>query len=193
MSRNSRTNDPQANIAVLGLGNLMHADDGVGIHAMRRLLESGRLPPKIQAIEGGTLGLDLLPRLEGMTHLLALDAVDIGAAPGTLSRFTNQDLSTLRTAKSVHLLGFSDVLNALRLLGQAPDEVVLLGIQPESTDWAVELSPSVFAAVDSLLEATFSQIACWTEHEEERVLVQTLPMHVTRCLRSVLDGVRQRE
>jgi len=147
----------------------MHTDDGVGIHAMRRLLESSRLPPNVQAIEGGTLGLDLLPRLEGMTYLLALDAVDVGAVPGTLSRFRNRDLSALPTAKSVHLLGFSDLLSALRLLGQAPDEVVLLGIQPESTDWGVELTPSVGAALDSLLEATLSQLAGWAEGEAKRM------------------------
>jgi len=160
--------NPQFNIAILALGNLMHTDDGVGIHALRRLLESGRLPPNVQAIDGGTLGLDLLPRLEGMTHLLALDAVDAGAAPGSLSRFANHDLSNLPTAKSVHLLGFSDLLNALRLLGEAPEEVVLLGIQPGSTDWGVELTPRVDAAMESLLDATFSQIADWAEEEARR-------------------------
>ncbi|MGA7316038.1 MAG: hypothetical protein WBX22_18935 [Silvibacterium sp.] len=65
--------------------------------------------------------------------------------------------------KSVHLLGFSDLLNALRLLGQAPCEVVLLGVQPESTNWGVSLSPSVAAALDDLLAAALAEIHGWLQ------------------------------
>ncbi|MHB1023817.1 MAG: hydrogenase maturation protease, partial [Acidobacteriaceae bacterium] len=90
-------------IAVLGLGNLMRTDDGVGIHAMRILLEEQPLPWNIQFIEGGTLGLDLLGRLQDVTHLLALDAVDIGSAPGALSKFVGDELAALPVARSVHL------------------------------------------------------------------------------------------
>ncbi|HTY82834.1 MAG TPA: HyaD/HybD family hydrogenase maturation endopeptidase [Silvibacterium sp.] len=157
--------DASPNIAALGLGNLMRTDDGVGIHAIRRLLESDRLPRGVEVIEGGTLGLDLLPRLEGMTHVLAVDAVEFGGPPGTLYRFANRDLNSLPAGKSVHLLGFSDLVNALRLLGEAPSEVVLLGVQPESTDWGVALSPSVAAALNELLEAALSEIAEWLEPE----------------------------
>ena len=153
----------QPNIAILGLGNLMRTDDGVGVHAIRILLESGRFPPGVEAIEGGTLGLDLLPRLEGQTHLLAIDAVDFGAPPGALSRFTGQELLNLPAGKSVHLLGFSDLLGALRLLGRGPSEVVLLGLQPESTVWGVTLSPKVAAALDDLLEVALAEVALWLD------------------------------
>ena len=74
-------------IALLGLGNLMRTDDAVGMLTLRRLEECGRLPPEVRVIEGGTLGLDLLDSLRGISHLLVLDAVDTGAAPGTLKRF----------------------------------------------------------------------------------------------------------
>jgi len=157
--------DSQPNIAILGLGNLMRTDDGVGVHAIRILLESGRLPAGVEAIEGGTLGLDLLPRLEGQTHLLAIDAVDFGAAPGAFSLFAGQELLHLPAGKSVHLLGFSDLLNALYLLGQTPSEVVLLGVQPESTEWGVALSPSVAAALDDLLAAALAEIHGWLQGE----------------------------
>ncbi|MBV8116165.1 MAG: HyaD/HybD family hydrogenase maturation endopeptidase [Silvibacterium sp.] len=150
-------------IAVLGLGNLMRTDDGVGVHAIRILLASGRLPPGVEAIEGGTLGLDLLPRLEGPTHLLAIDAVDFGAPPGALSRFAGQELLNLPAGKSVHLLGFSDLLNALYLLGRAPREVVLLGVQPESTGWSVTLSHPVAAVLDDLLATALAEIHGWLE------------------------------
>ena len=155
-------------IAVLGLGNLMRTDDGLGIHAIRRWLESGLLLPGVQVIEGGTLGLDLLPRLEGMNYILAIDAVDFGAPPGTVCRFANNELLTLPICKSVHLLGFSDLLGALRLLGHAPAEVVLLGVQPESTEWGVGLSPSVARVVDPLIDTALSEITAWLQPDAGR-------------------------
>lgn len=156
-------------IAILGLGNLLLTDDGVGVHAVRRLADSGRVPHGIEVIEGGTMGLDLLPRIEGLSHLLAIDAVEFGAPPGTLFRFANEDLATVPTGKSVHLLGFSDLLGALRLLGCGPREVVLLGLQPESTVWGVTLSPKVAAALDDLLEAALSEVARWLDTAPARL------------------------
>ena len=151
------------NLAVLGLGNLIRRDDGVGIHAIHILSGGNRLPCDVQIIEGGTLGLDLLSGLRGVSHLLALDAVDAGASPGTLLRFENEELSSLPISKSVHLLGFADLLGAMRLLEDAPCEVVLLGIQPESIDWGVTLSPAVYAALNDLLDAAHAQIMNWLE------------------------------
>ena len=154
-------------VAVLGLGNIMRTDDGVGVHAARMLATDRRLPADVQTIEGGTLGLDLLHSLQGITHVLALDAVDTGAAPGTLLRFANAELARLPVARSVHLLGFSDILNTLRLLGDAPDEVVLLGVQPESTDWGVAVSSVVDAALNDLVTAAIAQITTWRHELEE--------------------------
>ena len=92
-----------------------------------------------------------------------LDAVDIGAAPGTLVRFAGGDLADLPVSKSVHLLGFSDLMNVLRLMEAAPKEVVLLGVQPESTDWGTALTPYVDAAQNGLVEAAMEQLAQWEE------------------------------
>ncbi len=154
-------------IVVLGLGNLMRTDDGAGISALHLLLADKRLPADIQMIEGGTLGLDLLHPLQGVTHLVVLDAVDVGAAPGALLRFENAELAALPVAKSVHLLGFADLLGAMKLLGHAPEEIVLLGIQPESTDWGVVLSPSIQAAMDQLVEAAVAQVHAWEQQAVE--------------------------
>jgi hydrogenase maturation protease len=149
------------NVVVLGLGNLIRKDDGVGIHALHLLSADRRVPEKVQIIEGGTLGLDLLSAVKGASHLLALDAVDTAAPPGTLSHFANEDLNNLPVSKSVHLLGFADLLGALRILETAPVEVVLLGIQPETIDWGVTLSPVVDAALNDFVEAALAQIARW--------------------------------
>ena len=150
-------------ITVLGLGNLMRTDDAVGMMAVNQIRESGRLPEDIQIVEGGTLGLDLLDKLHGTTHLLALDAVDTGAAPGTQVRFEGDELAMLPIAKSVHLLGFSDLMDVLRLMDASPTEVVLLGIQPESTGWGTMLTPVVDAARNELVEAAQKQIEHWSE------------------------------
>ena len=150
-------------IAVLGLGNLMRTDDAMGMLMLSRLIDDGRLPDGIRVIEGGTLGLDLLESLRGVTHLLALDAVDVGAAPGTLVRFEGEALEGLPISKSVHLLGFADLMGALQLMGAAPAEVVLLGVQPESTDWGTELTLAVADAQPELMAAALAQIAIWSD------------------------------
>ncbi len=148
-------------IGLLGLGNLMRTDDAVGMLTLRHLTEDDRLPEAVRVIEGETLGLDLLHKVDGISHLLALDAVDTGVAAGTLVRFAGKDLADLPISKSVHLLGFSDLINVLLLMGAALVEVVLLGVQPESTDWGTVLTPAVEAAQTRLVEAALDQIAHW--------------------------------
>ncbi len=152
-----------ARIAVLGLGNLMRADDALGMLAVQRLRSDPRMPPSVLLIEGGTLGLDLLHPLDGITHLLALDAVEAGVPSGTLLRFAGSDIDMIPIGKSVHLLGFSDLIGALRLTGSAPREIVVLGIQPQVIGWGTDLTSSVDAAVPELLDAALEQIAAWTE------------------------------
>ncbi|MBB6143837.1 hydrogenase maturation protease [Silvibacterium bohemicum] len=161
-------------IGVLGLGNLMRTDDAAGMLALRRLTENGRLPRGIEAIEGGTLGLDLLHALHGISHLLVLDAVDTGADPGTLVRFQGQELANLPTSKSVHLLGLADLMDALRLMEASPTEVVLLGVQPESTDWGTVLTPEVEAAQSGLIEAALKQVAQWDEDRSALMAIRSL-------------------
>ncbi|WP_049961192.1 hydrogenase maturation protease [Pseudacidobacterium ailaaui] len=148
-------------IRVLGLGNLMRTDDAVGMLTLRKLAEHVRFPSGIETIEGGTLGLDLVHALYGVSHLLVLDAVDTGAVPGTLTRFAGQELMHLPTSKSVHLLGLSDLINVLRLMDAPSMEVVLLGSQPESSDWGTALTPAVEASQKGLIEAALRQIEEW--------------------------------
>ncbi len=149
-------------IGLLGLGNLMRTDDAVGMLTLRRLEECGRLPSEARVIEGGTLGLDLLESLRGISHLLVLDAVDSGVVPGTLMRVEGEEIDNLPISKSVHLLGFSDLMCALRLMDAAPAEVVLLGVQPASTGWATTLTPDVDLAVQTLMQSALAQLTQWT-------------------------------
>jgi hydrogenase maturation protease len=155
------SDDTPFKIALLGLGNLMRSDDAVGMLTLQTLAESGLLPPDVRVIEGGTLGLDLLDSLRGISHLLVLDAIEIGVVPGTLLRFEGEEIDRLPVAKSVHLLGFSDLMGALRLMDAAPTQVVLLGVQPASTDWGTVLTPEVFPAQQAMTQSALEELTRW--------------------------------
>jgi hydrogenase maturation protease len=147
-----------AKYVVLGLGNTLHSDDGVGPWAIERLRSEGRVPEDVTLIEGGTLGIELLTYIWDCSYLLVLDAVDLGQPPGTLVRMSDQELHTLPGKGSVHQLGVADLLVALRVLARQQPTVVLLGVQPATTDWGTELSPPVQAAMDSLMEAAVTEL-----------------------------------
>ena len=163
--------DRRVCVAVLGLGNVMRTDDGVGMEALAalgadpRLLDMGSpglgKPGSVRLIEGGILGLDLLYSVEGAENLLVLDAVDAGEAAGTLMRFEGDAVDKLPCGRSVHLLGLSDLLGAMRLLECAPQRTMLLGIQPGETGWGTTLTPLVAKAIPGLLNATLLQIKVW--------------------------------
>jgi hydrogenase maturation protease len=148
-------------IVVLGLGNLVHSDDGVGVQAISALQRDPRVPADVTLIDGGTLGLALLPYISGIGRLLVIDAVDVGEPPGTLLRFEGASLHGLPGKASVHQLGFADLMVALQLLGDLPGEVVVFGVQPKSTAWSAELTPPVAAAVAPLTERVVGQLEAW--------------------------------
>jgi hydrogenase maturation protease len=150
---------------VLGLGNLLLSDDGLGIHAIHHLQKDPRVPGGITLLDGGTQGLSLMPHLAGCSRLLVIDAVDVGEAPGTLVRFEGRALDGLPGKASVHQLGFADLMVAMKLLGGAPAQVVVLGVQPLSTDWGVELTPPVQITLPALLDAAVAQLESWDHCE----------------------------
>lgn len=153
----------------------MRTDDAVGMLTARLLDSDERLPHGVTVIEGGTLGLDLLGRLDGISHLLVLDAVDVHAAPGTRMKFQGDQISRLPTSRSVHLLGLSDLLNVHLLMDAPAMEVVLLGVQPESTDWGTTLTPAVEAAQHDFEDDVLMQIALWTEEHQRQLRRRVAP------------------
>lgn len=160
-------------IAVVGLGNLMRTDDAVGMLALDRLKVGLQMPRGVKLIEGGTLGLDLIYPLHGITHLLAMDAIDAGEEPGTILRFAGDGIANMPASKSVHLLGFSDLIGAMRLTGDAPEEVVVLGVQPKTIAWGTELTWTVERALPRLIDAALDQIAQWVR---EIAKVEQVPL-----------------
>jgi hydrogenase maturation protease len=152
----------QGPILVLGIGNLVMSDDGVGVRVVQSLASRYRFPVGVELLDGGTLGLDLLPRLEGVTHLLVIDAVETGGAPGTLVRLTGSDIPVaLETKVSPHQMGLKDLLAVARLQGNAPGEMVLLGVQPACIEMGMELSEAVDGRVTELEEQAIRQLHVW--------------------------------
>ena len=151
-------------VVVIGIGNVVCSDDGLGVHAVRRLRESRRNTDHVELVEGGSAGLLLLPHLAGAQRVIIVDAIDTRAAPGTLIR-----LDALHWAEafagglSPHDVGLRDLLGAARFSGAWPQELVLYGIQPCSTAIGTELSAPVAATLDALLDRIAAQLAAWTD------------------------------
>lgn len=149
-------------ILVMGLGNLVHADDGLGVHAIHLLQKDPRVPPEVALLDGGTQGLGLIPHISGFDRVLVIDAVDVGEVPGTLLRLEGKSLQSLPGKATVHALGFADLMIAMQLLGDSPEEVVLIGVQPQSTsDWTPELTPPVAEALARIPDLVLAQIQAW--------------------------------
>ncbi len=150
----------KSRFVVIGIGNPLHGDDGIGIHVVRRL--EGRLPADVELVEGGVLGLDLLPFLEGKEKALFVDAVDAGEEPGAIFRFSPRQLPRAETPPpvSLHDLGLYELVGAARLLDQCPREIIVIAVQVKSLRLGSGLSAEVEAAIPAvcrLVEEEFKE------------------------------------
>jgi hydrogenase maturation protease len=151
-----------AETVVIGLGNVILSDDGLGVRAVQRLRDRGLSCEGVELVEGGTAGLLLLPHLEDATRAILVDAIDAGLAPGALTRIQGEDwTSAFSPRMTPHEVALEDVLHAARLRAAWPDELVLFGLQPGLIALGTELSPSVAAALDGLVDAIVAQLAAW--------------------------------
>jgi hydrogenase maturation protease len=156
-------------ILVLGLGNILLQDEGLGVRALERLTARYCLPEEVQAIDGGVMGLDLLPYLEGVTHLVILDAVQTGQPPGTLVRLEGEETpAALAVKMSMHQVGLQELLAVSRFQGHLPPRVVLWGMEPASLEPGLDLSPAVVAQLDDLVQAVVQELREWGMEVVER-------------------------
>lgn len=148
---------------VLGLGNILMGDEGVGVRVIERLLERYKFPEEVQVLDGGTLGLDLLPFVEDSSRLLVVDAVQARKAAGTLVRMTGREIPLFLDVSKVspHQEGLQDLLAVAALKGTLPDEVVLWGAQIGSIGVSLDLSPDVDRQVDALADKVLEELAGW--------------------------------
>ena len=149
-------------ILVMGLGNLLMSDDGLGSRVISELEERFLPCAQVSLLDGGTLGLDLLPRLEGINKLLIIDALQMGAEPGSVFRLEGDDVPRAFANKlSVHQMGLQDLLAVAELQGHLPRELVVIGAQSAEIEMVMELSPPVQAAFDEVVSAVLAELASW--------------------------------
>jgi hydrogenase maturation protease len=151
-------------ILVLGIGNVLWADEGFGVRFVEALQSGWHFAPHVQLVDGGTQGLYLLPLVQQATHLLILDAVDYGLEPGSLKLVANDQVPRFLGAKkmSLHQTGFQEVLMLAQMTDSYPQEVLLIGCQPEELeDYGGSLRPSVKAALESALPLAIDRLARW--------------------------------
>jgi hydrogenase maturation protease len=143
-----------ADVTVLGIGNILMRDDGVGVRLMEALRESRRWPDCVEFIDGGAGGLGLLTVIESARRLVVLDAAEMGLAPGRHRVIGERELAAQAAEHrlSLHDLSFPETLRLARLTGAGPEEMVILAIQPGVVDFGTILGDDVRAALPSLVE-----------------------------------------
>ncbi|HXG97936.1 MAG TPA: HyaD/HybD family hydrogenase maturation endopeptidase [Gemmatimonadales bacterium] len=147
-------------VVVIGLGNPLMGDDGLGLAALDELRTGYALPPEVELVDGGTWGMNLLPVIEDAGELILIDAIDVGAAPGTFVRLEHARLPRyLATKISPHQVDVRDVLALAELRGTLPADTVALGLQPDSVELRNSLSDVVRCRVDTLARAVVEELA----------------------------------
>ncbi|NNF27250.1 MAG: HyaD/HybD family hydrogenase maturation endopeptidase [Gemmatimonadetes bacterium] len=151
--------DGSARLSVVGLGNVLCRDDGLGVAAVTRLLERFRLGDGVVALDGGTLGMSLMSHLADVPNVLLVDAVELDSPPGTLVELAGESVALAAAQRlSVHQVGVVDLLDGLRLIGRYPATIGLVGMVPETTELGVELSPAVEAQMSALVQRLAERI-----------------------------------
>lgn len=166
-----------AGTAVIGLGSPLMGDDGVGLAALARLRERFGADPGVDWIDGGTAGLALLPALESARRVLLLDAIDAGAAPGTLVERAGDALPRRLAVKlSPHQVDVGELLALAALRGAEPAELVAIGVQPERVALGVGLSASVAGALAGVVESASRRLRAWGHRGAEEGEAGGIPL-----------------
>jgi len=149
-------------IIVLGIGNILMQDDGFGVRVIEELGRRLRFPDNVELLDGGTLGFELLSFITGADKLLVVDAINGGGLPGTFYRFAGDEVQAYFQEKvSLHELGIKDVLAVLEMQGENIGEIVVLGVQPESIELGLELTPGVAKTIDKVVAAVITELTRW--------------------------------
>jgi hydrogenase maturation protease len=157
----SVTDNPEQAVApvlVLGVGNLLLRDEGIGVRVVQEL-ERTELPAGVEVFDGGTAGFDLIDVIAGRRKVIVVDALDADYLPGTVVRLRPEELiAAERPGLSLHDLGLLEALVMARQLGEAPEEVVIFGVQPQDLSCGLELSPIIRARVPELIDLVLTEL-----------------------------------
>lgn len=163
--------DKPASICVLGIGNLLWADEGFGVRCIEAVQQRFEFAPHVSLIDGGTQGLYLIQFVQAADALLIFDAIDYGLAPGTLRLVRDDDVPRFMGAKkmSLHQTGFQEVLSLAQLTGQYPRQVLLIGCQPqELDDYGGSLRPIVKQAMEEAIRLGLEELTQWGGQPQAR-------------------------
>lgn len=155
---------PKSGTLVLGVGNTILTDEGVGPWVVDRLAELNPEAPDVTWMDGGTLSFSIAASVEDAEYLIVVDATNLRAEPGTVQVFVDAEMDRVLSqhGRSVHEVGLMDLMNMARFAGLVPRRRALVGIQPEIVDWGTEPSPRVAAAVPEAAQAVAALIKEWT-------------------------------
>lgn len=147
-------------VVVLGLGNPLMADEGIGIHLIERLMKMAAQYPGVDFVDGGTASLSVLHQIEGRRKAVFIDCALMGEEPGVLKRFTPEDVRTTKSlaGQSLHETDLLRILSLAEQLDQAPREVVIFGIQPERIAPGENLSATLSSRFDAYLSQILSEL-----------------------------------
>jgi len=151
----------------MGIGNTLLQDDGVGVHVTEHFKTTQEMDSAISIIDGGTIGLSLLPEIEDADAVIIVDASEIGERPGTMRIFRNREIDHLLSSKrrTVHEVALADLFAAAEIRGRSPGKRVLIAIQPASTETGLDPTPEVKASIPLACEAINSLTQSWV-HED---------------------------
>ena len=159
---------------ILGIGNVLWADEGFGVRCIEALNERYEFEPGVRLMDGGTQGIFLLPWVRSAGRLLIFDAIDFGLAPATLKLIIGDAVPSYMAAKkvSMHQAGFQEVLSSAKLSGEFPGQVALVGVQPAIlNDYGGSLTPGVKAQVEPALTLAREVLQDWGIEFERRKTV----------------------
>ena len=151
-------------VLVLGIGNILWADEGFGVRAVDAFHRAYAVPDNVTILDGGTQGLYLVQFVTEADHLIVFDAIDYGLVPGTLKLVEGDEVPKFTGAKkmSLHQTGFQEVLSAADLLGHYPEKLALIGCQPvDLEDWGGPLTGPVKAVIPGALQIAADLLAKW--------------------------------
>jgi hydrogenase maturation protease len=142
---------------LLGVGNILLTDEGVGVRAVERFGERYVLPEGVEILDGGTSAMEMLDELENLDLLVVVDCVRVGRPPASVVVLTGDEVPAFfRQRLSPHQVGLSDVFATMLLTGRAPQAIVVIGVQPVAIELSMSLTPEVEAVMPEVLDAIHS-------------------------------------
>lgn len=150
-------------VTILGVGNTLLADEGIGVHVVRRLQSVAALPDGVELIDGGTLSFNLVPVIEAANRLIVIDAANLGGPPGFFDCFVGHELDRLlgQSKHTAHEIGLRELFDMARLDGRLPSHRALIGVQPQRIDWGEAPTEPVAAVLPQVADLAIGLAEEW--------------------------------